>query len=101
MTTNPAVPAPGKKTAWAWTVGTFFGTGLMRPGPGTWGSAAAALIWLAAGRGFALSRLHLSVATFVAAGIAGAIGIAAGTVVERESEREDPGHVVIDEVVGQ
>jgi phosphatidylglycerophosphatase A len=29
------------------------------------------------------------------------IGIPAATVVERESGREDPGHVVIDEVAGQ
>jgi phosphatidylglycerophosphatase A len=30
-----------------------------------------------------------------------AIGIPAGTILERESERPDPGHVVIDEVAGQ
>ena len=29
------------------------------------------------------------------------VGIPAGTLVERESEREDPGHVVLDEVCGQ
>jgi phosphatidylglycerophosphatase A len=29
------------------------------------------------------------------------IGIPAATIVERESEREDPGHVVLDEVCGQ
>ena len=33
--------------------------------------------------------------------VALAIGIPAATIVERESGREDPGHVVIDEVAGQ
>jgi phosphatidylglycerophosphatase A len=37
------------------------------------------------------------VATFIAT----AIGIPAGTRVAQESGREDPGHVVIDEVAGQ
>jgi phosphatidylglycerophosphatase A len=30
-----------------------------------------------------------------------AIGVPAATLVERESKRQDPGHVVIDEVAGQ
>ena len=34
-----------RKTWWAWTVATFFGAGLGKPGPGTWGSVAAVLIW--------------------------------------------------------
>jgi phosphatidylglycerophosphatase A len=39
--------------------------------------------------------------TLGAAVCAVAIGIPAATIVERESERPDPGHVVIDEVAGQ
>ncbi len=39
--------------------------------------------------------------TLAAALGAVAIGIPAATIVERESERPDPGHVVIDEVAGQ
>jgi phosphatidylglycerophosphatase A len=27
----------GTKCWWAWTVATFFGAGLGKPGPGTWG----------------------------------------------------------------
>jgi phosphatidylglycerophosphatase A len=96
-----APAAAGKKTLWAWTIGTFFGAGRMRPGPGTWGSAAAALLWFAAARGLRLSRMELNGLTVAAALIAGAAGIPAGTVVERESDRMDPGHVVIDEVAGQ
>ena len=93
--------AVGKKTAWAWAIGTFFGAGLMKPGPGTWGSAAAALLWLAAARGFHPSVSMLSWLTLLAALAALAIGIPAATIVERESERADPGHVVVDEVAGQ
>jgi phosphatidylglycerophosphatase A len=72
------------KTPWAWAVGTFFGAGLLRPGPGTYGSVAALLLW-----------------TVAAALIATAIGIPAATIIARESGRDDPGHVVIDEVAGQ
>lgn len=89
----------GRKTAWAWAVGTFLGAGLLRPGPGSWGSAAAALLWLAAGKAIAPGQLVWL--TLAAALAALAIGIPAATRVERESGREDPGHVVIDEVAGQ
>jgi phosphatidylglycerophosphatase A len=88
-----------RKTAWAWAVGTFLGAGLIKPGPGSWGSAAAALLWLAAGR--AVTPGPLAWLTLAAALAALAIGIPAATRVEQESGREDPGHVVIDEVAGQ
>ncbi len=93
--------APAKKTVWAWAVGTFLGAGLLRPGPGSWGSAAAALLWLAAAAGLHLAPGSLAWVTLAAALVALAIGIPAATIVERESNREDPGHVVIDEVAGQ
>jgi phosphatidylglycerophosphatase A len=96
---------------WAWTVGTFFGVGLLKPGPGTWGSVAAMLLWL----GGAIYLWHhaalpyeadlvwgtFSLLTLGAALLATLIGIPAATRVARESGREDPGHVVIDEVAGQ
>ncbi len=90
-----------KKTKWAWALGTFFGAGLLRPGPGTYGSAAAVILWLV--------TIHLShasyhaqiIGTLVAALVVTRIGIPAATIVARESGREDPGHVVIDEVAGQ
>jgi phosphatidylglycerophosphatase A len=93
--------SPGRKTAWAWVAGTFLGAGRMKPGPGTWGSAAAALLWLAAGTGLHLSPPQLAWLTLAGAAAALAIGIPAATIVERESGREDPQHVVIDEVAGQ
>ena len=89
------------KTPWAWLVGTFFGAGLLRPGPGTYGSIAAALLWYGAAHLTHPTTVHLALATVLAALAVTAIGIPAATVVARESLREDPGHVVIDEVAGQ
>ena len=42
--------SPKKTTLWAWTVATFFGAGFGKPGPGTWGSVAAVLLWAAYAR---------------------------------------------------
>jgi phosphatidylglycerophosphatase A len=91
----------GKKTAWAWVLGTWFGAGLMKPGPGTYGSVAAVLLWSGAAHGFHPSVMVLAVWTAVAALVATLIGIPAATIVAREAGREDPGFVVIDEVAGQ
>jgi phosphatidylglycerophosphatase A len=88
-----------RKTPWAWAIGTFFGAGLLHPGPGTYGSIAAILLWFGAAQAF--HPAHLAVYTAIAAVLATAIGIPAATIVARESGREDPGHVVIDEVAGQ
>ena len=95
------LPPTGKKTAWAWVAGTFFGAGLLRPGPGSWGAAAAGLLWLGAAGILHLAPAPMGWLTLGAALCAVAIGIPAATIVERESERPDPGHVVIDEVAGQ
>jgi phosphatidylglycerophosphatase A len=94
-------PPSEKKTLWAWAIGTFFGAGLLKPGPGTYGSAAALLLWYAASHLFQPTPLALAIGTLIAAIVATLIGIPAATRVARESGREDPGHVVIDEVAGQ
>jgi phosphatidylglycerophosphatase A len=88
-----------KKTRWAWLIGTFFGAGLLSPGPGTYGSVAAVLLWFAAAHAF--HPPHFALLTTIAALAATLIGIPAATIVARQSGREDPGHVVIDEVAGQ
>jgi phosphatidylglycerophosphatase A len=90
-----------KKTAWAWALGTFFGAGFLRPGPGTYGSIAAVLLWFGAIHALHPSPLAQTLGTLVAAVAVTLIGIPAATIVARESGREDPGHVVIDEVAGQ
>jgi phosphatidylglycerophosphatase A len=89
------------KTLWAWTAATFFGAGLGKPGPGTWGSVAALLLWFLAARLAHLSPIQIAVVSMAGALLALAVGIPAGTIVARESGREDPGHVVLDEVCGQ
>jgi phosphatidylglycerophosphatase A len=94
-------PPAEKKTLWAWAIGTFFGAGLLKPGPGTYGSIAAVLLWYAAAHILHPSTIALALGTTIAAIIATLIGIPAATIVARESGREDPGHVVIDEVAGQ
>ena len=90
-----------KKTLWAWAIGTFFGAGLLKPGPGTYGSIAALLLWYGAAHAFHPTPFALAIGTTIAAIIAILIGIPAATIVAHESGREDPGHVVIDEVAGQ
>jgi phosphatidylglycerophosphatase A len=99
---NIQIHAPSeKKTVWAWLIGTFFGAGLLKPGPGTYGSISAVLLWFAAAHLFHPAPIPLAIGTAIAAVIATLIGIPAATIVARESGREDPGHVVIDEVAGQ
>jgi phosphatidylglycerophosphatase A len=94
-------PPAEKKTLWAWLIGTFFGAGLLKPGPGTYGSIAAVLLWYAAAHIVHPAPAALAIGTTIAAILATLIGIPAATIVANESGREDPGHVVIDEVAGQ
>jgi phosphatidylglycerophosphatase A len=94
-------PPAEKKTVWAWALGTFFGAGFLKPGPGTYGSIAAVLLWYSAAHALNPSPIALAIGTVVAAVVVTLIGIPAATIVARESGREDPGHVVIDEVAGQ
>ncbi len=99
---NVQVHAPSaKKTVWAWTVGTFFGAGLLKPGPGTYGSISAVLLWYGAAHTLHPAPVALAMGTAVAATLATLVGIPAATIVARECGREDPGQVVIDEVAGQ
>jgi phosphatidylglycerophosphatase A len=94
-------PPAEKKTHWAWLIATFFGSGLLKPGPGTYGSIAALLLWFGTIHAFHPSPMAQAIGTAIAAIAATLIGIPAATIVARESGREDPGHVVIDEVAGQ
>ena len=99
---SPAPPVETmKKTRWAWAVATFFGAGFGRPGPGTWGSVAAVLLWGAAAWWLHLSARGLLLALAVGIALALVLGVPAATLVERESGHTDPGFVVIDEVAGQ
>lgn len=98
---NSNLPRGGKKTFWAWTVATFFGAGLGKPGPGTWGSVAAVLVWAGVAWGLHPSPQSLLVILLGGVVLSIALGVPAATIASRESGREDPGFVVIDEVAGQ
>jgi phosphatidylglycerophosphatase A len=92
-------PARPKTPLWATLVATFFGIGLLRPGPGSWGSAATVVLWAAAMHCIPVSWQTL--ATGLAALFAVTIGIPAATMVARSRGLKDPQFVVIDEVAGQ
>lgn len=96
---NPA-KAQGH-TKWAFAIATFFGAGRLKPGPGTWGSVAALLLW-AAFAAFLHPAPRILMITLIC-GIAASIGLGvlASTIVVREAGIKDPGFVVIDEVAGQ
>ncbi len=91
----PASPTP----LWATLVATFFGAGRMRPGPGTWGSAAAVIIWALISQ-WIPPQLHWVTLAGLAL-LAILIGIPAATRVARGLGDKDPSRVVIDEVAGQ
>jgi phosphatidylglycerophosphatase A len=95
------VAGTARKTFWAWTVATFFGAGLGKPGPGTWGSVAALLLWAAVAWGLHPAPQTLLLVLLAAIALAVILGIPAATIAARESGRHDPGFVVIDEVAGQ
>jgi len=90
-----------RKTLWAWALATWFGAGYLKPGPGTYGSVAAVVLWFVAADIFPCSAATLSLATLAAALVITLIGVPASTIAARESGRKDPGFVVIDEVAGQ
>ena len=91
----------GRKTFWAWTVATFFGAGFGKPGPGTWGSVAAVLLWWGTAYFFNPSSGWMLGLTVAGVALAVGLGVPAATIAEREAGRTDPGFVVIDEVAGQ
>ena len=88
-------------TRWAFVVATFFGVGYGKPGPGTWGSVAAVLIWAACAKLLHPAPQTLLIALVAAIVLTLLVGIPASTIVARESGRHDPQFVVIDEVAGQ
>jgi len=101
MSPQTETPEIQKKTLWAWTIATFFGAGFGKPGPGTWGSVAAVLLWAAYAWLAHPAPLTLTLTLVLAIALTLLFGIPASTIVARESGRHDPQFVVIDEVVGQ
>jgi phosphatidylglycerophosphatase A len=84
---------------WATLVATFFGAGRLHPGPGTWGSASAVLLWAALAH--VINPTYRTPVVIALAIFVTLIGIPAATQVARASATKDPQFVVIDEVAGQ
>jgi phosphatidylglycerophosphatase A len=101
MKTDSASNQNEYATKWAWTIATFFGAGFGKPGPGTWGSVAAVLLWAAYAFAFHPTALTLLLALLIGITLTLLFGIPASTIVARESGRHDPQFVVVDEVAGQ
>ena len=89
----PPPPSPGASLA-VW-VAIGFGSGLIRPAPGTWGSLAAL------GAGAALWACVGPLALYGAAIAASLIGIWAAARYQQLTGRHDASEVVIDEFAGQ
>jgi phosphatidylglycerophosphatase A len=93
---SPTIP---RTPLWATLIATFFGIGRLRPGPGTWGSAATVVLWAALSHALAPSfRIPVAIALALLVIL---IGIPAATQVARGAGMKDPQIVVIDEVAGQ
>ena len=99
MPRNSTNVAPTPAPRWVTLVATFFGAGRLRPGPGTWGSLAAMLLWWLLASHIPASVHVPSILALIAASTA--IGIPAATLEARGCGEKDPSHVVIDEVAGQ
>lgn len=87
------------RTIEAWLVATFFGIGFTPKAPGTAASAATVLLWAVAAH-YLPPAAHFPVALAVVC-LAIIAGIPSASIVARETGREDPQIVVIDEVAGQ
>lgn len=90
------VPLPENLSArsYAAVIATWFGSGRLRPGPGTWGSLAAMPL------GYAINALGGPLALGIATLILFIIGIKAATVYGRHSGLKDDQSIVVDEVIG-
>lgn len=99
---DPSTPPGPKAPRWAWLVATGFGSGYLKPASGTWGSAAATLVWAL----LAYPAIYLPVwareVWFIALPIAMTwLAVKASDLVVRETGDKDPGYIVADEFAGQ
>ncbi|MDE3245689.1 MAG: phosphatidylglycerophosphatase A [Acidobacteriota bacterium] len=96
-----------KAPRWAWWVATGFGSGCLKPAPGTWGSLAAVAVWWILLQYFRFPWLEKWVAFHgpvlpplaLALGMA-ILAIAASDRVVQETGLKDPSFIVADEWVG-
>ena len=101
MKTSHGKSAP----TWIRAVATGFGSGRLRPAPGTWGSLAALLIWIGA-RQWLAPHLGSGLKAWLVGALAPAllltlVAVPVSDRVAKASGHEDPGFIVIDEWAGQ
>jgi phosphatidylglycerophosphatase A len=97
-------PETKRAPLWARLTATFFGTGYLKPGPGSWGSAATVLVWWVIAQSLLSNEPAHGYRPYVCAGLAllaVGVGIPAATLVARAAGKKDPQFVVIDETAGQ
>lgn len=101
-------PEAGPKAPrWAWWVATGFGSGYLRPAPGTWGSLAAVIVWLGMRKALAHHAPGADLFTgWLYYGILPAMALAwiairASDAVAKEAGATDPSFIVADEWAGQ
>ncbi len=92
--------APSKRPTLAVWVATFGGLGYFPVGPGSVGAAAGVAAVVALSQ-LPVATFRVSVLLGITAAVIFAAGVPAATGAENYFRRKDPGHVVIDEVVGQ
>lgn len=96
-----------KAPRWAWWVATGFGSGYLKPAPGTWGSLAAVAVWWILLHYFRFQWLEKWIAFHgpvlpplaLALGMA-ILAVAASDRVVQETGLKDPGFIVADEWAG-
>jgi phosphatidylglycerophosphatase A len=104
-----------KAPRWAWWLATGFGSGHLRPAPGTWGSLAGLVAWcvillglrglLPSGQGGYRSSLIIQFGIqLLMLGLAAALtwaSVRASDLVVEETDAKDPSYIVADEWAGQ
>ena len=98
-TTSATSSSGPRAPLWAKLVATFFGAGLLHPGPGSWGSAVTVLLWWLLSRWISPNWQPAAAVLLAAAAVL--VGIPAATRIARSVRLKDPQFVVIDEVAGQ
>nr|WP_320133054.1 phosphatidylglycerophosphatase A [uncultured Holophaga sp.] len=91
-----------KAPRWAWWVATGFGSGCLKPAPGTWGSLAALVAWalIAAGLSRLSCRWAVELVLLLLPILLTWISVKASDLVVRETGLKDPGFIVADEWAG-
>jgi len=97
MCNKAAAPAP----RWAWWLATGLGSGYLKPAPGTWGTLAGLLVWVALVLGVrSLGSPWGSWLLLLAPLAITALGIWAADLVVKERREKDPSYIVVDEWAG-